>query len=84
VAVVPSRSYASGHPAGAFLVIEVAETSLDYDRETKAPLYAASGVMEYWIVDVAARRVEVHANAVDGRYTRAICLTSAVFRPLRS
>ena len=69
VAVVPARSYASGHPAEAFLVIEVAETSLVYDRQTKAPLYAASGVAEYWIVDVAAQVVEVHATPIDGRYT---------------
>jgi Uma2 family endonuclease len=68
VAVVPARSYASGHPAEAFLVIEVAETSLDYDRKTKAPLYAASAVTEYWIVDVASRCVEVHAHAAEGSY----------------
>jgi len=69
VAIVPERSYASGHPTEAFLIIEVAETSLRYDRETKADLYAASNVAEYWIVDVVGRRVEVHASIVDGRYT---------------
>jgi Uma2 family endonuclease len=63
VAVVPARSYAERHPDEAFLVIEVAESSLDYDRATKAPLYARSGVQEYWIVDVSGRAVIVHREA---------------------
>jgi Uma2 family endonuclease len=68
VAVVPPASYAERHPDRAFLIIEVAESSLDYDRETKAPLYAASGVGEYWIVDVAGRAIEAYREAVLGRY----------------
>lgn len=69
VAIVPERSYASGHPAEAFLIIEVAETSLRYDRETKAKLYAASNVAEYWVVDVVGRRIEAHRHVIDGRYS---------------
>ena len=68
VAVVPDGIYAEAHPDHAFLIIEVAESSLDYDRETKGPLYAASGVGEYWIVDVAARAIEVYSCPVNGRY----------------
>lgn len=68
VAVVPDGIYADAHPDRAFLIIEVADSSLDYDRETKAPLYAASGVEEYWIVDVAARAIEVYSHPVNGRY----------------
>lgn len=69
VAVVAPRSYASAHPEEAFLVVEVAESSLDYDRETKAPLYAASRVAEYWIVDVAGKAIEVYAQPENGRFT---------------
>jgi Uma2 family endonuclease len=69
VAVVPPRNYASGHPESAFLIIEVAETSLEYDRETKAALYAASEVAEYWIVNLQARAIEIHAEASVGRYS---------------
>ena len=36
----------------ALLVVEVADTSLRYDRETKLPLYAAAGIPEAWIVDL--------------------------------
>src|SRR5207244_9482086 len=68
VAIVADRSYADAHPSAAFLIVEVAESSLKYDRETKAPLYAASGVAEYWIVDVAGRAIEVHGSPAGGRY----------------
>jgi Uma2 family endonuclease len=44
----------------ALLVIEVAETSLAYDRSTKLRLYAGAGIPEYWVVDCAAEAVEVH------------------------
>jgi Uma2 family endonuclease len=71
VAIVPSRSYAEEHPREAFLVIEVAESSLAYDRETKAPLYAQSGVPEYWIIDVVAHAVEVFDRLADGVYRRS-------------
>lgn len=68
VAVVAPGSYARSHPEGAKLVIEVAHSSIDYDRVTKAPLYAASGVEEYWLVDVEGRRVEVFCDASGGAY----------------
>lgn len=70
VALVPYRRYADEHPRDAFLIVEVADSSLLYDRNTKAPLYAESGVDEYWIVDVAARAVEVHDQPRDGVYSR--------------
>jgi Uma2 family endonuclease len=70
LALVPPRRYADRHPDEAFLIIEVAETSLDHDRETKAPLYAASGVPEYWIVDVNGRCIEVHDQVGPQGYGR--------------
>jgi Uma2 family endonuclease len=74
VAIVPDRSYANAHPDEAFLLIEVAETSLSYDRDTKAPLYAASRVAEYWIVDLASKAIEVYTKPKDGRFTDVQCL----------
>jgi Uma2 family endonuclease len=60
LALVPPGRYPDQHPDKAFLIVEVAESSLEHDRETKAPLYAESGVPEDWIVDAGARRVEVY------------------------
>jgi Uma2 family endonuclease len=70
LAVVPKGRYSDHHPDGAFLVIEVAHTSLEYDRETKGPLYAASGVAEYWIVDVVARAIEIRTEPSAAGYAR--------------
>jgi Uma2 family endonuclease len=70
VTIVPPASYAERHPDTAWLVVEVAESSLDHDRSTKAPLYAESGVPEYWIVDVNAQAVEVHDLPATGHYGR--------------
>ena len=44
----------------AVLLIEVAESSLAYDRSTKLGLYAAAGIPEYWVVDCVAESVEIH------------------------
>jgi Uma2 family endonuclease len=46
----------------ALLVIEVAESSLAYDRSTKQRLYAEAGIPEYWVVDGAAEGVEVQRD----------------------
>lgn len=53
--------YARAHPRAnqVLLVIEVASSSLSYDRNRKARAYAASGIPMCWIVDIAGRRVEV-------------------------
>ncbi len=62
IAVVPGSAadYIHAHPAEALLVVEVADTSLTQDRMTKERVYAAAGITEYWIVDVAGDAIEVH------------------------
>jgi len=51
------------------LVIEVADTTLAYDRDTKMPLYARAGIPEAWLVDLAADVIQVHRNPAGGEYT---------------
>jgi ubiquitin-like protein Pup len=46
----------------AFLVIEVADTSVDYDRDVKVPLYAQAGIPEVWLVDLTTNHLEVCAS----------------------
>ena len=60
-------------PSDVLLLIEVADSSLDYDRTTKAQLYAESGIGEYWIVNLTDRVVEVHRRPVDGSYQDKRC-----------
>jgi Uma2 family endonuclease len=54
------RDFAAEHPRNAVLVVEVADTSLRYDRITKAALYASAGIPEYWIVNLNNRTLEVY------------------------
>jgi Uma2 family endonuclease len=56
-------------PRDLSLVIEVADTSLGFDRTTKAALYARAAIAEYWILDIEGRRMIVHRDPQDGRYT---------------
>ena len=60
------------HPTSALLVIEVSDTTLEFDQVEKARLYASHGIPEYWIADLNARRIEVRRSPVkgaDARYT---------------
>lgn len=49
-------------PAETLLVIEVSDSTLKYDKNTKLPLYADAGVPELWIVNIPNNTVEVHQN----------------------
>ena len=80
IAVVKFKAnlYADAHPcpADVLLLIEVAETSLEEDREIKLPRYAASSIPEVWIVNLVANIIEVYreplilANGLPGYRSR--------------
>ncbi len=55
-------------PADVFLIIEVAHSSLKYDRGEKARLYAKSGIRDYWIVNLVDHCVEVYRDPLRSRY----------------
>lgn len=54
-------TYYASHPvaADALLIVEVADTTLEYDLEIKRLLYAQAGVVELWVVDINRREVHV-------------------------
>lgn len=65
------RDYRDHHPYGAdvALVIEVADSSLQFDRLQKRPQYATAGIPENWIVNLIDRCLEVYSEpATDGDY----------------
>lgn len=66
LAVVPGpmEGY-KDHPTTALLVMEIADTTLRYDRQAKGPLYAQAGIRDYWIVNVAQGCVEVLRDPVN-------------------
>jgi Uma2 family endonuclease len=49
-------------PEEIYLIIEVAHSTLQYDRKVKGPIYAGAGIPEYWIVNLKASKVEVHLS----------------------
>lgn len=49
----------SAHPTTATLIVEIADTSFEFDTHEKAGLYAAAGVPEYWVLDLERRRLLV-------------------------
>ena len=62
--------YANYHPSAeeTLLIIEVSDSSLDYDREVKLPLYASSKIPEYWIVNLEKKEIEVYRSPIDDGY----------------
>ena len=62
--------YAGAHPSPAdvLLLVEVAETTVTYDRNVKIPLYARAGGPEVWLVDLTGAGVEVYRRPVQDQY----------------
>ena len=70
----PSREFrdANPRPSELRLVVEISDSTLGFDLTTKAELYARAGIVEYWVVDVAARRLIVHRVPREGLYPSVI------------
>jgi Uma2 family endonuclease len=73
IAVVPGRArdYLSAHPARPVLIVEVADTSLAFDRGEKGSLYARARIADYWIINLVDHILEVYrdpAPAPDAAY----------------
>ena len=66
----PDLAVTLGSPQGAtktiatsaLLVVEVSDSSLSYDRYGKSSLYAAGGIVDYWIVNLVQRQLEVYRD----------------------
>lgn len=70
LAVIRARDYGDSLPTpeDVLLLIEVADTSLSYDREVKLPLYARSGIVEVWLVDLNEYVIERHTEPSENGY----------------
>jgi Uma2 family endonuclease len=73
IAWVNPGGYAAHHPTAddVRLLIEVADSSLDFDRGEKANLYATVGILDYWIVNRIDRTVEIRRDPHVGHYRSA-------------
>ena len=69
LALYTLRAPGKARASDVHLVIEVADTSLEFDRTVKLSLYAEAGIPEYWIVNVLDEEVEIHRQPkLDGSY----------------
>jgi Uma2 family endonuclease len=64
--------YRSAHPrpTDVFLIVEVADSSLGYDRDIKVPLYARHGVPEVWLIDIESRALARYREPAQGSFRR--------------
>ena len=80
IAIVKRKEnyYADAHPAPEeiFLIIEVADSSLEKDRQAKLPLYADALIPEYWIINLDQRELEVYQSPSNDKY-----LSKRIFLP---
>jgi len=60
---------ANPQPKDLRLVVEIADNSLNYDLTLKSQLYARAGIIEYWVVDVAAKQIYCHRQPINGAYS---------------
>jgi Uma2 family endonuclease len=72
IAVLKPRAdfYAGAHPGpgDVLLVVEVADSTVDFDRDVKAPLYARYGLPEMWLVNLAEGQLEVYRQPAPTGY----------------
>jgi Uma2 family endonuclease len=58
-------------PADVLLIIEVCDTTLEYDRQIKLPLYARAGIPEVWLVNLTDEQIETYARPLGAAYQLA-------------
>lgn len=62
--------YRRAHPTAddVLLVVEVSDTTIEYDRQIKVPLYARAGIAEVWIVNLVDEQIEIYARPANDAY----------------
>jgi len=71
------NNYRRAHPVpeDVFLVIEVADSSLCYDKNVKIPIYAKSNIAECWLVNLQDRNIEIYRQPTDNGYQQIQTIT---------
>lgn len=76
--------YRGAHPHAedVLLIIEIADTTLRYDRDVKVPLYARNGIPEVWLLDVQNRQLETYREPINGIYQQRDCRRTGQIAPI--
>jgi len=81
VSLVKPQRYGKTHPKpdDVYLLVEVAESSLNFDRKRKLPLYGKAAINEYWIINLKDRTIEVYRDPNFTGYSAKTILRSGEF-----
>ena len=74
--IIDPLDYATHHPTPSeiYLIIEVADSSLTFDREIKAKIYARSGIADYWVLNVGDRQLHVFREPTENGYQSEVII----------
>ncbi|MGP1386588.1 MAG: Uma2 family endonuclease [Thainema sp.] len=81
---LPDTRYLKHHPYPdeIYWLVEVADTTLTYDLNTKRQLYAQAGIQEYWVIDIAGRQLTVFRDLQNGDFSTQITVKDGVIHPV--
>jgi Uma2 family endonuclease len=77
--------YEVHHPTASdvFLILEIADSTLKYDREVEAPAYARSAIKDYWVLDVAGKKLHIYRRPdLNGYQSETILAAEVEIAPL--
>ena len=69
------------YPENIFWLIEFANTTLKKDLGLKKEIYAAAGILEYWVVNLQATELRVFRDLIDGAYRQELTFTNGTIQP---
>ena len=80
---LPKTIYKDHHPYGEdiYLLIEVSNSTLKLDLETKAKIYARNGIAEYWVIDLVNKKLVVHTQPSNSSYSQVVEYKSGSISP---
>lgn len=81
---LPDTRYLKHHPYpdDIYWLVEIADTTLTYDLNTKRQLYAQAGIQEYWVLDIAGRQLTVFRDLQNGDFSTQITVNDDVIHPV--
>jgi len=76
--------YRTAHPHAedVLLLVEIADSTLRYDRDVKVPLYASHGIPEVWLLDLQQKQLEIYRDPVRGQYRQRDCRRAGQIAPI--
>lgn len=74
-----ARDFSESHPKSAELIVEVSDTTLRFDRNRKAALYAKNGIKDYWILNLKDRCLEIYRQPKKDKKLGYIYTESRIF-----